>query len=382
MNNIEIALEETMYEMIFSDIPKTNYKIRRSFDRRMKKMIRSYLADNTLDKSVHKSKKRWRYIIIIAVTLVLTITAAAVVCYNNITLEKHDTFSLLHIEDTEKAPENINVSFPVKFGVIADIKNMETLFSCFYKKLNGGKTVNGADYCIAVPTDVTEVEKRAFYDVILDAKLKAKNITVVEKPIPDAVGMGIDVQSPNGHMIVDIGSDTTEISVISLGGTVVSTSIKVAGDDFDEALVRYMRKKHNLLIGERTAEEIKINIGAAYRRPELVTMEVRGRNLVTGLPKTIVVTSDETLEALREPAMQIVDAVHNVLERTPPELAADIFDRGIVLTGGGSLISGLDALIEEKTGITTMIAEEPLTAVAIGTGKFIEFAHGGKGAEK
>ena len=143
-----------------------------------------------------------------------------------------------------------------------------------------------------------------------------------------------------------------------------------------------MRKKHNLLIGERTAEEIKINIGAAYRRPELVTMEVRGRNLVTGLPKTIVVTSDETLEALKEPAMQIVDAVHNVLERTPPELAADIFDRGIVLTGGGSLLSGLDALIEEKTGITTMIAEEPLTAVAIGTGKFIEFAHGGKGIDK
>ena len=141
-------------------------------------------------------------------------------------------------------------------------------------------------------------------------------------------------------------------------------------------LVRYMRKKHNLLIGERTAEEIKINIGAAYRRPEVQTMEVRGRNLVTGLPKTIVVTSDETLEALREPALQIVDAVHNVLERTPPELAADIFDRGIVMTGGGSLLSGLDALIEEKTGITTVIAEDPLTAVAIGTGKFIEFAHG------
>ena len=159
---------------------------------------------------------------------------------------------------------------------------------------------------------------------------------------------------------------------------VVSTSIKVAGDDFDEALVRYMRKKHNLLIGERTAEEIKINIGAAYRRPEVITMEVRGRNLVTGLPKTIVVTSDETLEALREPALQIVDAVHNVLERTPPELAADIFDRGIVLTGGGALLSGLDALIEEKTGISTMIAEDPLTAVAIGTGKFIEFAHGEK----
>lgn len=177
-------------------------------------------------------------------------------------------------------------------------------------------------------------------------------------------------------MIVDIGGGTADIAVISLGGPVVSTSIKTAGDDFDEALVRYMRKKHNLLIGERTAEEIKINIGAAYRRPEVLTMEVRGRNLVTGLPKTIVVTSDETLEALREPALQIVDAVHNVLERTPPELAADIFDRGIVMTGGGSLLSGLDALIEEKTGITTVIADDPLTAVAIGTGKFIEFAHG------
>ena len=158
----------------------------------------------------------------------------------------------------------------------------------------------------------------------------------------------------------------------------ISTSIKIAGDDFDEALVRYMRKKHNLLIGERTAEEIKINIGSAYRRPEVLTMEVRGRNLVTGLPKTIVVTSEETLEALREPAMQIVDAVHNVLERTPPELAADIFDRGIVMTGGGSLLNGLDQLIEEKTGITTMVAEDPLTAVAIGTGKFIEFQHGDK----
>ena len=190
-----------------------------------------------------------------------------------------------------------------------------------------------------------------------------------------------DIAKACGNMIVDIGGGTSDIAVISLGGTVVSTSIKVAGDDFDEALVRYMRKKHNLLIGERTAEEIKINIGAAYRRPEVLTMEVRGRNLVTGLPKTIVVTSDETLDALKEPAMQIVDAVHNVLERTPPELAADIFDRGIVLTGGGSLLSGLDSLIEEKTGINTMIAEDPLTAVAIGTGKFIEFTHDGGKSE-
>ena len=177
-------------------------------------------------------------------------------------------------------------------------------------------------------------------------------------------------------MIVDIGGGTTDIAVISLGGPVVSTSIKVAGDDFDEALVRYMRKKHNLLIGERTGEDIKIQIGAAFKRPEMLTMEVRGRNLVTGLPKTIVVTSDETLEALLEPALQIVDAVHSVLERTPPELAADIYDRGIVLTGGGSLLYGLDQLLQEKTGINSMIAEDPLTAVAIGTGKYIEYRQG------
>ncbi len=174
-------------------------------------------------------------------------------------------------------------------------------------------------------------------------------------------------------MIVDIGGGTTDIAVISLGGTVVSTSIKIAGDDFDEAIVRYMRKKHNLLIGERTAEDIKIKIGSAYRRPETVAMDVRGRNLVTGLPKTISVTSEETEEALRETTSQIVEAVHSVLEKTPPELAADIADRGIVLTGGGCLLYGLEELIEEKTGITTMTAEDPMTAVAIGTGKFVEF---------
>lgn len=174
-------------------------------------------------------------------------------------------------------------------------------------------------------------------------------------------------------MIVDIGGGTTDIAVISLGGTVVSTSIKVAGDDFDEAIVRYMRKKHNLLIGDRTAEEIKIKIGAAYPRDEVATMEVRGRNLVTGLPKTITVTSEETEEALKETTSQIVEAIHSVLEKTPPELAADISERGIVLTGGGSLLQGLEDLIESKTGINTMTAEDPMTAVAIGTGKYIEF---------
>ena len=192
----------------------------------------------------------------------------------------------------------------------------------------------------------TEVEKKAVEDATYQAG--AREVSIIEEPVAAAIGAGIDISKACGNMIVDIGGGTADIAVISLGGTVVSTSIKIAGDDFDEALVRYMRKKHNLLIGERTAEEIKINIGSAYRRPEVLTMEVRGRNLVTGLPKTIVVTSEETLEALRKPAMQIVDAVHNVLERTPPELAADIFDRGIVLTGGGSLLSGLDAVDRGK----------------------------------
>ena len=269
-----------------------------------------------------------------------------------------------------RTPGNIVAVRPLRKGVISDYTVTEKMLKYFINKAVGKRTLRKPRIAVCIPSGATEVERKA----VEDGSFKTT-------PFP-LMYTRIDISKACGNMIVDIGGGTADIAVISLGGTVVSTSIKTAGDDFDEALVRYMRKKHNLLIGERTAEEIKINIGAAYRRPELVTMEVRGRNLVTGLPKTIVVTSDETLEALREPAMQIVDAVHNVLERTPPELAADIFDRGIVLTGGGSLISGLDALIEEKTGITTMIAEEPLTAVAIGTGKFIEFAHGGKGAEK
>ena len=263
---------------------------------------------------------------------------------------------------------------PIRQGVIVDYTVTEKMLKYFISRAIGRRAFRKPRISICVPSGITEIEKKAVEDATYQAG--AREVAIIEEPVAAAIGAGIDIGKACGNMIVDIGGGTADIAVISLGGPVVSTSIKIAGDDFDEALVRYMRKKHNLLIGERTAEEIKINIGAAYRRPEVLTMEVRGRNLVTGLPKTIVVTSDETLEALREPALQIVDAVHNVLERTPPELAADIFDRGIVMTGGGSLLSGLDALIEEKTGITTMIAEDPLTAVAIGTGKFIEFAHG------
>ena len=178
-----------------------------------------------------------------------------------------------------------------------------------------------------------------------------------------------------GNMVVDIGGGTSDIAVISLGGTVVNASVKVAGDDFDEAIVRYMRRRHNLLIGERTAEEIKIGIGCVYPMPETKNMDVKGRNLTSGLPKTVMVTSDEMLEALHDTAMQIVDSIHNVLERTPPELAADIYERGIIMTGGGALLSGFDELIEEKTGINTIVAEDPMTAVAIGTGRFVEYMH-------
>ena len=269
-----------------------------------------------------------------------------------------------------RTPGNIVAVRPLRQGVISDYTVTEKMLSYFISR-TVGKSLFGRKprISVCVPSGATEVEKKAVEDATYQAG--AREVSIIEEPVAAAIGAGIDIAKPCGNMIVDIGGGTADIAVISLGGVVVSNSIKVAGDDFDEAIVRFMRKKHNLLIGERTAEEIKINVGTVYKRPENLTMDVRGRNLVTGLPKTVTVTSEETEEALREPAYQIVDAVHNVLERTPPELAADISDRGIVLTGGGSLIQGLEELIEEKTGINTMTAEDPLTAVAIGTGKYI-----------
>ena len=271
-----------------------------------------------------------------------------------------------------RTPGNIVAVRPLRQGVISDYTVTEKMLSYFISR-TVGKSLFGRKprISVCVPSGATEVEKKAVEDATYQAG--AREVSIIEEPVAAAIGAGIDIAKPCGNMIVDIGGGTADIAVISLGGVVVSNSIKVAGDDFDEAIVRFMRKKHNLLIGERTAEEIKINVGTVYKRPENLTMDVRGRNLVTGLPKTVTVTSEETEEALREPAFQIVDAVHNVLERTPPELAADISDRGIVLTGGGSLIQGLEELIEEKTGINTMTAEDPLTAVAIGTGKYIEY---------
>lgn len=273
-----------------------------------------------------------------------------------------------------RTPGNIIAVRPLRQGVISDYTVTEKMLKYFIQKAVGKQRFRKPRISVCVPSGVTEVEKKAVEDATYAAG--AREVAIIEEPIAAAIGAGIDISRPCGNMIVDIGGGTTDIAVISLGGTVVSTSVKIAGDDFDDAIVRYMRKKHNLLIGERTAEDIKIKIGSAYRRPESVSMEVRGRNLVTGLPKTIAVTSEETEEALKETTSQIVEAVHSVLEKTPPELAADIADRGIVLTGGGCLLYGLEELIEEKTGITTMTAEDPMTAVAIGTGKFVEFLAG------
>ena len=273
-----------------------------------------------------------------------------------------------------RTPGNIVAVRPLRQGVISDYTVTEKMIKYFVQKALGKRTFKKPRISICVPSGVTEVERKAVEEATYAAG--AREVHLIEEPVAAAIGAGIDISKPCGNMIVDIGGGTTDIAVISLGGTVVSTSIKIAGDDFDEAIVRYMRKKYNLLIGERTAEDIKIKVGSAYPKAEVTTMNVRGRNLVTGLPKTVEVSSEETEEALREATSQIVEAVHSVLEKTPPELASDIADRGIVLTGGGSLLSGLEDLIEAKTGINTMTAEDPMTCVAIGTGKFIEFLAG------
>ena len=264
----------------------------------------------------------------------------------------------------------------IRQGVISDYTVTEKMIKYFVQKALGKRLFKKPRISICVPSGVTEVEKKAVEEATFAAG--AREVHLIEEPVAAAIGAGIDISKPCGNMIVDIGGGTADIAVISLGGTVVNTSIKVAGDDFDEAIVRYMRKKHNLLIGERTAEDIKIKIGTTYPLAEEEKMEVRGRNLVTGLPKTVTVTSSETEEALRECTGQIVEAVVSVLEQTPPELSADILDRGIVLTGGGSLLRGLEELIEEKTGINTMTAEDPMKVVAIGTGEFVEFMSGRK----
>ena len=269
-----------------------------------------------------------------------------------------------------RTPGNIVAIRPLKDGVISDYDVTEKMLKHFIEKVTGGVGLFRffkPQIIVCVPSGVTEVEKRAVIDDTMEAG--ARDVFLIEEPIAAAIGAGIEISQPNGSMVVDIGGGTSDVAVISLGGIVVSTSIKIAGDKFDEAIVKYMRKKHSILIGERTAEEIKINIGSAFPRDKEVTMDVRGRNLVSGLPETIKVSSEETLEALRESVAQIADAVHYVLEKTPPELSADISDKGILMTGGGSLLWGLDKLIAKRTGISVYIADDAISCVAKGTGE-------------
>ena len=269
-----------------------------------------------------------------------------------------------------RTPGNIVAIRPLKDGVISDYEVTEKMIKYFIQKALCKRSFRKPRISVCVPSGATEVEKKAVEDATY--QVGAREVAIIEEPIAAAIGAGIDISKPCGNMIVDIGGGTSDIAVISLGGTVVSASIKIAGDDFDEAIVRYMRKKHNLLIGERTAEDLKIKIGSCYKRPEPDFMDVRGRNLVTGLPKTVKVSSEETEEALKETTSQIVETIHSVLEKTPPELAADIIDHGIMLTGGGALLRGLDKLIATETKIPVLIAENPLDCVADGTGICLE----------
>lgn len=265
-----------------------------------------------------------------------------------------------------RTPGNIVAIRPMKDGVISDYTVTEKMLKYFISKV-ADKSIFSPRIMICVPSGVTEVEKKAVIDAANHAG--ARKVYLIEEPIAAAIGAGIDITKPYGTMIVDIGGGTTDIAVIALGGAVRSTSIKVAGDKFDEAIIKYIKKHHSIIVGERTAEEIKINIGCVYPRTTIEKIRIKGRHLISGLPVEIEVTSEEMLEALSDVANQIIEAIHGVLEITPPELSADISDRGIYITGGGGLIYGLDKLIEQRTGIPVMIAEDAVSCVAMGTGK-------------
>ena len=269
-----------------------------------------------------------------------------------------------------RTPNNIEAIRPLRDGVISSFTATSKMLKYFINKACSKNKFGGFRMMICVPSQITEVEKRAVIDVAMQAG--AKKAYLIEEPVAAAIGAGIDIAKPCGNLVVDIGGGTTDIAVISIGGSVISTSLKVAGDKFDQNIIKYIKKKYNVLIGERTAEEIKMEIGCVYPRKEDESMEARGRNLETGLPVTIKIKSSEIMEALIEPAMQIVDAVKGVLEKTPPELTADISDRGIYMTGGGSLLYGLDKLLHETTGINVMIAQDAISCVAIGTGKALD----------
>ncbi len=270
-----------------------------------------------------------------------------------------------------RTPGNISAIRPLRDGVIADYNITETMLRYFIEKVVGHSFVFRPRIMICVPSGVTTVEKRAVQEAAEQAG--ARRTHLIEEPMAAAIGAGLPVDEATGSIIVDIGGGTTDVAVISLGGIVLSSSLRMAGDKFDEAIIAYMRKKFNVLIGERTAEDVKMQIGAAYPEARNLQMDVKGRDLYTGLPKSVMVTTAQVAEALQGPVAAIVDCVKKVLEDTPPELSADIIDHGIVMTGGGSMLYGLDAWLRHQTGIPAMLADDPLSCVAIGTGKALEF---------
>jgi len=304
-------------------------------------------------------------------TLVYVKGEGIVLCEPSVVAIDKDTGSPVGFGDEAKkmlgrTPGNIVAIRPMRNGVISDFDITEKMLKHFINKVHNRQKWVRPALVIAIPSGITEVEKRAVRDSA--ERAGARTVDLIEEPKAAAVGVGLPVEEPAGNMIIDIGGGTTEYAVISLGGIVYSKSIKVAGDEMDTSIMEYLKKTYNLLIGERTSEEIKIRIGSAYPLEEELTMDVRGRDLIAGLPKNITITSEEIREALQTPVQAIVDATKIVLENTPPELASDLIDRGIVMAGGGSLLRGLDKRIAEETGLPVHVADDPMTAVALGTG--------------
>jgi rod shape-determining protein MreB len=269
-----------------------------------------------------------------------------------------------------RTPGNVVALRPLRDGVIADFDTAELMLKHFIARVHEGKTLVSPRIVIGIPSGVTGVERRAVMDAASQAG--ARDVYLIDEPVAAAIGAGLPVAEPTGNMIIDIGGGTTEVAVLSLQGTVLSESVRVAGDELSEAITQYMKKVHNLVIGERTAEEIKISIGSAYPVDDDAMMEVRGLHLLSGLPRTVAVKAPEVRESMSEPLSVIVDAVKRTLERTPPELAADIIDRGIMLAGGGALLKGIDTLISHETGIVVHVAADPLSCVVLGTGRVLE----------
>ena len=269
-----------------------------------------------------------------------------------------------------RTPGNIVAIRPMRDGVIADYTITKAMLKHFIHRACGRRRVFKPQVVVCVPSGATSVERRAVVEAALEAG--ARRAFPIEEPMAAAIGAGLPIAGPQGNMVVDIGGGTTDIAIISLGGIVISDSVRVGGIRMDEAIMQYVRREHNLLIGERTAEEVKIRIGSAYPMEPEMQMEVKGRDLVTGLPRTIVVTSEEVRRALQEPVRAVVEKVKDVLEQTPPELAADIVERGIMLTGGGALLRGIDRLLQDETGIPVHVAEDPISCVAVGAGRALE----------